>query len=196
MRRAFTLVELLVVVLIAAILALLAAVNYQSASTRAKVTRVYADFNAMRTAAESYAVDHNQYPRNTWGDPPYNDRYTGLGRTNDPIYGNMGPWVTTPVAYIARFDLPDPFMTNMELRADGLMYTYGCLRTLDYLSRAFNAYPAANIPWLRENHGAYFLLSYGPDRYGGGAGILFFIPYDPTNGTISFGNIVRSQKVR
>src|SRR5260221_4163367 len=69
MKRAFTLIELLIVVAIIAILAAIAVPNFLEAQTRAKVSRVKADMRASVTGLEAYHVDYNRYippvPRGT-----------------------------------------------------------------------------------------------------------------------------------
>src|SRR5215213_6581646 len=97
MKRAFTLIELLIVVAIIAILAAIAVPNFLEAQTRAKIARVKNDLRTMATALESYAVDNQKYPprgiysRNADGSITKN---SGFVFTLDPI------WVTTPVAYL------------------------------------------------------------------------------------------------
>ena len=59
--RAFTLIELLIVVAIIAILAAIAVPNFLEAQVRAKVGRSVSDMRTMVTGLESYAVDHNGY---------------------------------------------------------------------------------------------------------------------------------------
>ena len=61
-KRGFTLIELLIVVAIIAILAAIAVPNFLEAQTRSKVSRVKADFRSLATALESYRVDSNTYP--------------------------------------------------------------------------------------------------------------------------------------
>ena len=61
-ESAFTLIELLIVVAIIAILAAVAVPNFMEAQVRAKVTRVKADLRAVKTAIETYRMDHNAYP--------------------------------------------------------------------------------------------------------------------------------------
>ena len=61
-HRAFTLVELLVVIAVIAILAAIAIPNFLEAQTRAKVTRAKADLRVIAEALESYHVDHGRYP--------------------------------------------------------------------------------------------------------------------------------------
>jgi len=58
----FTLIELLIVVAIIAILAAIAVPNFLEAQTRAKVSRVKADFRTIATGLETYHIDTNKYP--------------------------------------------------------------------------------------------------------------------------------------
>lgn len=190
--NAFTLIELLVVVAVIAILAAIAVPNFLAAQTRAKVSRVLSDINALRTASEAYAVDSNAYPRMTWGRPPFNDKYTGFGRTDEPIYGCLGPWITTPVSYISSFDMLDPFTRGKDLRFDAILYTWHDLKTARFLNANYNDYGTSDVEYVEREFGAYFFLSLGPD--GSVNNVSFFERYDPTNGTISPGNIIVSQK--
>jgi prepilin-type N-terminal cleavage/methylation domain-containing protein len=191
-RNAFTLIELLVVVGVLAILAAIALPNFLEAQTRSKVSRVLADLTSLRTAVEAYAVDWNSYPRMAWGRPPFNDTYTGYDRLNEPIYGTLGPWITTPTSYISQFDMLDPFTRGKDIRFDAILYTYHDLKTARFLQDNFGEYGASDVAWVENSYGSYFFLSLGPD--GDNNGSDFWTPYDPTNGTISEGNIIRSQK--
>jgi len=62
MRKAFTLIELLIVIAIIAILALIAIPNFLEAQIRAKVSKATADLRSMATGIEAYFVDNNAYP--------------------------------------------------------------------------------------------------------------------------------------
>ena len=65
MKKAFTLIELLIVVAIIAILAAIAVPNFLEAQTRAKVSRVQSDLRTLATGIESYTVDNNK-PMTCW----------------------------------------------------------------------------------------------------------------------------------
>ena len=60
--RAFTLIELLIVVAIIAILAAIAVPNFLEAQVRSKVSRVRSDMRSLATGLESYYIDTNTYP--------------------------------------------------------------------------------------------------------------------------------------
>ncbi|MDD4278659.1 prepilin-type N-terminal cleavage/methylation domain-containing protein [Candidatus Sumerlaeota bacterium] len=62
MKKAFTLIELLIVVAIIAILAAIAVPNFLEAQTRSKVSRAKSDMRTLATGIESFMVDRNTYP--------------------------------------------------------------------------------------------------------------------------------------
>ncbi len=99
-RKAFTLIELLIVVAIIAILATIAIPNVLEALVRARVSRVKADMRTIATALDAYFSDHNSYPRD-------HDNAGWEGKYRWTVWdGRRGPnqvglyYVTTPVAYI------------------------------------------------------------------------------------------------
>ncbi len=61
-RKAFTLIELLIVIAIILILISIALPNFLEAQVRAKVTKIKGEFKGLETALESYAVDWKTYP--------------------------------------------------------------------------------------------------------------------------------------
>lgn len=96
-KRAFTLIELLIVVAIIGILAAIAVPNFMAARFRATIAKVQGDIKALSTAVEMYMVDHGAYPDD--------GQVTGV------------PWwmnnrhLTTPVPYIVSIP-EDPFVKN------------------------------------------------------------------------------------
>ena len=185
----FTLIELLIVVAIIAILAAIAVPNFLEAQTRSKVSRVKADIRSLGTAVEAYAVDNNKYPLSPhplYGDPAGGP--SGIFRDGAP--GS----ITTPIAYITSSKLVDPFAADAQsggLPWDEVVFTWN--NFTDENTSGF--YPDA----YKEYYGSYRIGSIGPDRNWYNNNTRTFnddntIVYDPTNGTISIGNIWRSQK--
>jgi prepilin-type N-terminal cleavage/methylation domain-containing protein len=199
-RRGFTLIELLIVVAIIAILAAIAVPNFLEAQVRAKVSRVVSDMRTISVGVEAYYVDINDYPRN------FQSRYW-----------TASPDLSTPIAYLTTVTYLDPFANYKE--NDPLVglpyYSYHRVLPWPFPPRFPTEHwppeestdgplPSANPGALRK-YGEWRLLSIGPDRaylppdwqqYTGQRQILYQMIdtlYDPTNGTISYGNIMRTQ---
>ncbi|MFH1737658.1 MAG: type II secretion system protein, partial [bacterium] len=88
--RAFTLIELLIVVTIIGILAAIAVPNFINSRIRAKVARVVSEHTSLRDAYIQYFLDRNAWPPHIHGAGQH--RYT-----------------TTPVAYLST-SISDPFV--------------------------------------------------------------------------------------
>ncbi|MCX7050156.1 MAG: prepilin-type N-terminal cleavage/methylation domain-containing protein [Candidatus Sumerlaeota bacterium] len=192
-RSAFTLIELLIVIAIIAILALIAIPNFLEAQVRAKVSRAMADLRSIATALEAYMVDRNTYP------------------PNDGLYNAVPVELTTPIAYISDVMMIDPFATgiNKQISASGNIapyYTYMKIVTLQesiQSAAAGRVCPNEAIDFWNPNaflkYGGWRMVSIGPDRmycYRAGFPAPLYgsdVLYDPSNGTISFGNILRTQ---
>jgi prepilin-type N-terminal cleavage/methylation domain-containing protein len=188
MKRGFTLIELLIVVAIIAILAAIAVPNFLEAQTRSKVSRVKADLRSLATAIEAYAVDNNKVPRE-WNTTRYGDPQSN----GQNVSGVLWWGISTPVAYITNPYMNDPFQDkNLTSPFDERIFTYQDMKT-----RAVEWYPTSTFwPPAYEFYGAWRMCSVGPDR-----SFTHNCPsnsaqleYDPTNGTVSPGNIWRSQK--
>lgn len=100
-KKAFTLVELLIVVAIIGILAVIAVPNFLNARMKAMVTRVHADMDAVAKALESYNVDEGSYPY--YKNPQ--DYVTALSG-GALIY--LPVRLTTPTSYLSSLPI-DPF---------------------------------------------------------------------------------------
>lgn len=187
---AFTLIELLIVVAIIAILAAIAVPNFLEAQVRSKVARCKADMRSLATGVETYAVDNNRYPLygqikpdGTVYEPAIS---AGLYDLNEfPMYH-----LTTPIAYVTtRFE--DPFAAK-------IVGPMPFIRYINYINMPYhfslpNAPPPAVQQDLLAKTGLWRLIACGPDGDRGADAKLDII-YDPTNGTVSNGDIVRTQK--
>lgn len=201
LTKAFTLIELLIVVAIIAILAAIAVPNFLEAQTRAKVARVVADMRSVATALESYKIDTNHYPFDFASDVWY------------AYYLNRG--LTTPISYMPQAArLEDVFAKAQPGTNQGI------LRRFRYraLGETWFSKSHPGIPWNGslpgpgdpgidkglEVHGHWFLASKGPDGKTGPLPSGFadgrnvndwlWCLYDPSNGTVSAGDVIRSQK--
>ncbi len=195
MKKGFTLIELLIVVAIIAILAAIAIPNFLQAQTRAKVSRAQADMRSIATALESYYVDHNDYPLCGYDGVPEDTGWHFLNYT-----------ITTPIAYLTDIGLEDPFFANAEGYSDDGLAASPWLRNFRYVNYdiVYNDFLEAPAAFTRYNriYGMWALFSRGPDNfYRFGSHYLYdpddlwlsSVPYDPTNGTVSIGDITRCQ---
>ncbi|AXA37487.1 MAG: hypothetical protein KatS3mg130_0059 [Candidatus Sumerlaea sp.] len=180
MSRGFTLIELLIVVAIIAILAAIAVPNFLEAQTRSKVARVKSDMRSLASALEAYAVDNNnKYPPEHLYPPlapvPYNESVRVM---------MAEAHLTTPVSYISTIPL-DPFKSKPQW-APGLYWYYNWLERYGRMlnPNRDSSYPGT-CPWY-DAPTAWILTSLGPDQTA-----QWPIPYDPTNGTVSTGDIAR-----
>jgi len=183
-NRAFTLIELLVVVAIIAILAAIAVPNFLNAMTRAKVSRARSDMRTVVTALETYRVDHNRYPTYHYADVAQaalafhiGGKVPGFGQP-DPDWDGRNP-LTTPIAYISSFP-NDPFAQQIEGPDEISQYHYV---NWEYAFQQVPERPQFRLMGLV--YGPYRLHSRGPNLEGPESGV----PYDPTNGVISDGDI-------
>lgn len=190
-RKAFTLIELLIVVAIIAILAAIAVPNFLEAQTRSKVSRVKADMRSIATAIEAYRVDTNYYP------PDGDD--LAFSNPLPPAFDysmqvRLRP-ITTPVAYISAlptdvFNINPPDQNFMDPMY--LFFPHEPPYTFIYLT--LGSYFGSNTPPIPQpiNNGNptnYTILSVGPDQTF--SSLFGTVHYDPTNGTVSSGDVLR-----
>jgi prepilin-type N-terminal cleavage/methylation domain-containing protein len=183
--QGFTLIELLIVVAIISILAAIAVPNFMEAQIRAKVGRVMADQRTLATAIEMYFIDNQDYmPYGPWGNH------------GDPRYLNA---LSTPISYLSAADgVSDPFI-DPEIDEDLELDRYGY----------YSDHPGPDAPngtWQQiilvlEYFGERSLSSYrycvtssGPNQLlecDDRKWDMFPLRYNPTNGTISDGDVIR-----
>ncbi len=184
-ENAFTLIELLIVVAIIAILAAIAIPNFLEAQTRAKVSRVKADFRAIAVGLESYRTDYQSYPS---GWPAY---ITPISLIR----------LTTPVSYLSAVNMSDPFKPNPQNNRNGdyiyFSYEYDSLWRYVINGGTASSYPSGleQRQTPRVAYAGWSITSWGPDRAQQAIEWLVYNPdqtrriYDPTNGTVSEGDI-------
>jgi len=198
LHRGFTLIELLIVVAIIAILAAIAVPNFLEAQTRAKVSRVKSDMRSLATGLETYRIDNNKYFPTT--------RFVASD-TRTLIWSYM----TTPVAYMTSVpqdpfnakDIPDNKVITLwgPDYIDGnvaIRHRWGSSGSVGNTNARspimFSPYPELSNGTQMVKNGFWAMVSFGPDQF-------FEInrsfpspvtPYDPTNGTVSWGDIVRT----
>lgn len=163
-KRAFTLIELLIVVAIIGILAAIAVPNFGKARQRALISRGVADMRAVITGYRMYFMDGI----NGW--PAHSD-----------MPDAMNP-LTTPIAYLSG-PIYDVFTVNRP-ESHGLPYRrmmHGGLPHFEFDCGWFKASDGAkHYAKYRTEDRVLFL--HGPG--GGGS------PYSPSNGTFSNGILV------
>lgn len=201
--KAFTLIELLIVVSVTSILAMIALPNYMEAQTRAKVSVARSDLRTISAALEVYAMDHHVYPPTR---PVFPHDPLGVFAV-DQLHV-----LTRPVDYLGGGGLVDPF---------GDVRRQGYFNQDDYRWQAVNprrSYLYFNyvdlarsweMPCLSLRGAA--ILSLGPDRVDSLGAYRPFsndcfklmyeldnlvihpinTMYDPTNGTTSNGDVAR-----
>ncbi len=220
-RYGFTLIELLIVVAIIAILAAIAVPNFLEAQVRAKVSRAKADQRTIATGLESYYIDNNAYPPNDdgpWGGVPVNE---GAGNL-DPDRAKLLIPLSTPIAYLTSGNtLQDPFGKIYSANYSGQSFLeYVSMDESDFLAKAVIGFVFLTDPVTADIYyqNRWLLSSSGPDRVTNeqaaalAAGrdpidtqAIDFIEtlqnlnntfpiYDPTNGTVSDGDVMRTGK--
>ncbi len=202
----FTLIELLIVVAIIAILAAIAVPNFIEAQTRSKVSRTIADMRSVVTAMKSYRVDHNRYVYHVIKGPSEVPFWPGVAEylrweEADGTVDGIGWQLTTPITYIS--DIPgDPFNTaSVRSKQIPHLANYENLIWAGVFYRAITP-KFASPPWFGPGIGSFdfggktyewSMQSAGPDLRPwpeGDTNRNAWAPYyDPSNGTVSTGDI-------
>jgi len=192
------LIELLIVVAIIAILAAIAVPNFLEAQVRAKISRLKADMRSAATAIEAYAVDERRVPLGN---------VERIARKLPADWGTIWAQLTTPIAYMTS-PIVNPFTTQGGVGSKGAALAGNV--PPDYQSvpgdaatsmKSFPPYAGA-----ARNGYSWFFEGIGPSRrlhptgMRAVRGLEATLPnsidvfYDPSNGTVSLGFIVRSNK--
>lgn len=199
----FTLIELLIVVAIIAILAAIAVPNFLEAQTRSKVARCKNDMRTIAVAVESYTVDYNRHPLGL-----FEGSALGLWTVNDNMAISPYRQMTTPVAYLSSVPM-DPFIDkrgryNLNTGAwevNNRIYEYQGNQALKPIFST-----TANLKSAAANGYNWQTFSQGPFQGGRPPWVWPMLAYplaggkvptnlyDTTNGTISEGLIIRTNK--
>jgi len=188
---AFTLIELLIVVAIIAILAAIAVPNFLEAQIRAKAARGRADLTSINTALECYRVDNPRYPT------MIQTGFMGGGVAGSELLWWYTPdALSTPVAYLTSADAHCPFGGDINQSANfpgqiWRRYSYENVKDLVLKQQTFPILTAKYGPNANalDVIGDWRILCIGPDQSWNP-----MVQYDPTNGTTSAGNLMRTQK--
>lgn len=177
--KAFTLIELLIVVAIIGILAAIAVPNFLNAQIRAKVAATQSDLRALSTALEQYRIDNNMYPPTP--DTSGNLRYARLAK------------LTSPVAYMSSVPL-DPFRQGVDPTQSALFQPEDSAYPLWDPEYADARRRSGQLNYLPDQRGAYgkFLLhgACADTDYEAAQGTPM-VYYDPSNGVKSSGDWYR-----
>ena len=191
-RQAFTLIEMLIVVAIIAILALIAVPNFLEAQTRAKVSRAKNDLRSLANAVMAYRVDDIEWPLN----PQY-----PTDHHRDIVDAHGWPWqqgiwfiLTTPISYITSVPR-EPFSRHFNEQWGNWKDYYRAWNVTN--NAEIGSWGSPDTYYLAKNGVPILMCSVGPDRVediadgtAGGMGATGGMTiYDPTNGTVSWGDI-------
>lgn len=182
----------LIVLAMVSLLAIAATPGFRDAQIRQRLARAHADLATLSAGLEAYYVDYGIHPPDGAAPLPQ-----GLAYWYVPFM------MTTPIAYVDH--IPTDAFNDDQTSPQGaayLGYRYRCTRSTwstEYGRPTVSAY----FNTLLNYWGEYDLLSDGPDGLYGpsGGGWMpsvypsFQVPYDPTNGVDSNGDIERGQRV-
>ncbi|MCA9424252.1 MAG: prepilin-type N-terminal cleavage/methylation domain-containing protein [Candidatus Omnitrophica bacterium] len=213
--KGFTLIELLIVIAIILILIAIALPNFLEAQQRAKIANVRAGMRGIGTAIEAFRTERGVLLIDFWDDGTaaaserWRTKLAMIGR--DPIipyttFEECYYPLTSPAAYLTSLPI-DPFndpsrSVGFSANEKGLAYIYFDNDVLDpnpansdhgveyYAPGGPGQVLFGAVPLKIEE---FALLSVGPDRFIeriNGYSTIRGIPYSPTNGTNSIGDMV------
>ncbi len=189
----FTLTEVAILLVIVALLVAIAVPNFRLATIKSKEALALGQLNVIALALESYYMDYQSYPLTAYTNPVV-PTVADDGGSSHTSYFTLKP-LTTPIAYVTRIP-EDPFAEKpIPPTFDQGYGRYGHInagfayRNTQGSNRlTYPAYPQYGQEWQ--------LASVGPngryDSWGTTPDNLVF--YDPTNGILSNGDIIRMQR--
>ena len=218
-RKAFTLIELLIVIAIILILISITLPNFIRARTRARLTDALSGMKTVVAALEAYYSQYDRYINPYFPNYPEPESmhmfmaFLGIEGINDsgnpyPPHHNIGQQLTTPNQFLT--ELPRAPFWSALLQSDSLengqIHNYSDVETFVDQGKVFwasfpfstnignnpNINPpmwASNIPVVPVFHIRYFMLSIGPNLEIDQGSFVNANIYDPTNGLYSYGDI-------
>lgn len=180
--RAFTLIELLIVVAVLGLLSVIAVPNFLAAYTRTQIARAEADLKALADTLEMYRLDNTSYP--------YYYLCRWETRASPPV-DEYGTWeqnrfelkvLTTPVAYLSAIPLD-----SFSPAAGALASTESLERETGQWPYDYTSFKAFSRVNFQMSDKGYVLKSRGPDRFFNGGHEY----YAASNGLRTSGDIVR-----
>ncbi len=196
--RGVSVAEFLVAVALAGSLAAATVPELLEAQTRSKYSQTRSVLREVGVALGNYAIDNGPYPY---------DGYNAMDvfRYN---YWYLSLHLSTPVAYLPSSQVTDPFRRHLlvgdlfhhqvaDIRYRNIDSTWGVAYDgMQVGSHGFSVF----YPQVMAEYGGWVLTGVGPDgTYGptGWPGVSSYptvnVPYDPTNGALSTGDISRSE---
>ena len=207
-------IELLIVVAMVSVLAMIAVPCLLEAQTRAKLARAKSELHKAGRGLEAFHFEHKWYPpdgmwpNSMWGNMLWVDDHVKpwftLDEAKDLMYqGKLNLWrfdnclfLTTPVAYLSSFP-KDPFSEDDAWWVGSFIYSNWYDRwKLDQQNNP------ASMPIMLDGSRngwapidgkrtfCWVVESLGPDKVANDhSGLPSFMQYDPSNGTVSKGDI-------
>ncbi len=179
-KAGFTLIELLIVIAIILILIAIALPNFLEAQVRAKVARGQGDLRSIAIALEAYNVQFRQY-LNLYQTQKWGPRYDPNSITSHRLLP-----LTSPIRFMNSIP-PEVFDLSRLIpgfQAD--TYAYGSRPSYDAKGEFWRQYFDKYLKYQ------YSIRSIGPDRQFNIVEPIYpdlILPYSPTNGTVSRGDI-------
>jgi prepilin-type N-terminal cleavage/methylation domain-containing protein len=220
-RFGFTLIELLIVVAIIAILAAIAIPNFLEAQTRSRVSRAKGDLRTHGLALDSYFVDHNKYTKDSSPSLDVYNTTLGFMNTAAGVFELTTPISYLSTVLTDPFEKPSVDATsvaNAYIIASG-DWSYPTTVTADKDNQdsyqtftnhnAVEAYAIISPgPDMQRNLQSYKCFPWRPENASGPITaqpslqdvtnnvsvvpqITFYLDYDPSNGTVSPGDVQR-----